>query len=799
LCLALIILLANFSKAQAQEDKNLQLKLGDAVSVYSEKAYRKDGGVFEAVGNVVILSGKETLYGEKASLNMGTGHVLMEGNVRFISRNITIYGSKIEFNSSTGELSMSNARIITGEFNVVAEHLVKKGENLYVAKKAEFTTCKDCTESWSIYGEEIEIELNQYVKISHALTKIKGIHILYLPFIALPIKTQRESGLLFPTISTRPQEGVALQQPLYWAIDESKDMTFTPSFWGVRGIGADLQYRQVFAQENWLEYNHRLLEDKIYLPGKTDREPSERSYFRHFYEFEAHQQWSNSLTSHIVATGTKDLDFFRDFADYTDDYLLESSTGASGFVEKRFMDANIGMEAQYRRNLFVSDPTSFDKSYVQTLPSVYFNIMPQNLYHSDKLLLQNVSFGLESDYTVFRQRDEQESTYLRNAGRFSTTPYLHWHFFNYGPVSMSSKYSQNFQEYDFRDDDEKYFQKTAGFLKTELSFTMDKIFGLAYEEKLSVKELEKEELKKVFPEKKEKVSPDLVGAIPDFEESLTEDSVLVVKNSFRHSQEFKFIHHLITNSKEQGNERFLSQIQAPEGWFDYEDAILEDQAELGSNLTRTIIPRKNTIEFQWNNLLIRKSPKSANYFKDQRYLRDNFNYSKVGFFNLSQGFLIDDEDENTTFNDRLTRLFVHTGYTAAAWRLDFKEYYFHQSSDQITDLSFQRRFGMFNFLGAYSANTLPGSDLRTLKLGGQVRPMDTLGFSALRETDLDASENIRTIYQADIMPNNNCWIFNVNYRKSVVDERYSVNFVFNLGNKEFETFRSNFFSFDRLQ
>ena len=77
--------------------------------------------------------------------------------------------------------------------------------------------------------------------------------------------------------------------------------------------------------------------------------------------------------------------------------------------------------------------------------------------------------------------------------------------------------------------------------------------------------------------------------------------------------------------------------------------------------------------------------------------------------------------------------------------------------------------------------------------------MDTLGFSALRETDLDASENIRTIYQADIMPNNNCWIFNVNYRKSVVDERYSVNFVFNLGNKEFETFRSNFFSFDRLQ
>ncbi|MCO4755872.1 MAG: LPS-assembly protein LptD, partial [Bacteriovoracaceae bacterium] len=541
--------MGSFSKAHAQEDKNLQLKLGEAVSVYSEKAYRKDAGkLFEAVGNVVILSGKETLYGEKASLDMSSGRVSMEGNVRFISRNITIYGSKIEFNSATGQLSMSNARIITGEFNVVAESLIKTGDGLYHAKKAEFTTCKDCSESWSIYGEDIFIELNQYVQIHHALTKIKGIHVLYLPYIALPIKTKRESGLLFPSISTRPDEGVAFQQPIYWAIDDSKDLTLTPSFWGIRGLGTDLQYRQVFAEDNWLEYNHRFLEDKIYLPGKTDKEVSERSYFRHFYEFEAHQQWSNSLTSHIVATGTKDLDFFRDFSDYTDDYLLESSTGVNGFLEKRFMNVNLGLEAQYRRNLFVSDPTMFDKSYVQTLPSMYFNVMPQNLYHSDKLFLQNISFGMDSDYTVFRQKEEQDGTFLRNAARFSASPYLHWHFFNYGPVSMSSKYTQHFQEYNFRDDDQKYFQKHAGFLKTELSFTMDKIFGLAFEEKLSVKDLSKDELKKVFPEKKDKKNGDLVGHIPDFEESLTEDSIVVVKNSYRHSQEFKFIHHLITDS-----------------------------------------------------------------------------------------------------------------------------------------------------------------------------------------------------------------------------------------------------------
>lgn len=794
--------MAGYAKtAASQEDKNLQLRLGESVSIYSEKAYRKDAGnLFEAVGNVVILSGKETLYGEKASFNISKGLVKVEGNARFISRDITIYGSKIEFNSITGELSMENARIITSEFNIVAETLVKKGPELYYARQAEFTTCKDCAESWAIYGEEIYIELNEYVKIYHGLVKVKGAQVLYLPFIALPIKTSRESGLLFPAILTRPQEGVSYQQPLYWAIDNAKDFTFTPSFWGRRGLGADWQYRQAFAESSWMEYNHRALEDKIYLPGKINRDLSGKEFGRHFYEFESHAQWSNSLTQHIIATGARDLDMFRDFTEYTDRYLTKSSIGFSGFLEKRFMNSNLGVEARYRRNLLVPDATMFDKTYVQTLPSVYFSLMPQTLYHSDKVLLRNIAFGIDSDYTVFKQQERDESLYLRNAARFSASPYIHWHLFNAGPLSMSSKFTQYVNHYNFSDDEEENFQKSAGFARTELSFSMDRIFGLAYEERLSVEDINKEELKEVLPGKERKENDEeLIGEIPDFEESLTEDTVTVVKNSYRHSQDFKFIHHAVLNSAENGNPRFLEQIGRPQGWFDYDDAILEEQASLGSNTTRTIIPRKNTLEFQWNNLLIRKSPKRFNYFEDQRYLRDNFNYSRVGFFNVSQGFLLNEDVEGEgAFNDRLTRLFVHTGYNADTWSLNFKNYYFHQSGDQISQVGANKRHGILNALVAYSSNDLPGSALKTLKLGGQALPMDELGFSAVTELDLDADESIRTVYQVDYMPDNDCWILSLNYRESVVDKRYSFNFAFNLGNDEFDLYKSNFFNFGRL-
>jgi hypothetical protein len=101
-------------------------------------------------------------------------------------------------------------------------------------------------------------------------------------------------------------------------------------------------------------------------------------------------------------------------------------------------------------------------------------------------------------------------------------------------------------------------------------------------------------------------------------------------------------------------------------------------------------------------------------------------------------------------------------------------------------------------LGSYNLNSLSGSNIETIRFGSQIRPIDTLGFSILKEEDLNANETISSIYQVDFMPNNNCWILNFNYRETVVDNRYSFNWVFNFGNDEFKEYRNNFFQFNRI-
>ena len=128
----------------------------------------------------MIISQSDTIYGELASLDQDSMKVRVEGNVRVITKDMTLYGSHIEYNVATGSAIIKNARILAMDFNLVANELIRLNENEYLAHEAEFTTCKDCAESWSVYGKEIRIRVGDNVAIRHGLYKIKGVDVVKL-------------------------------------------------------------------------------------------------------------------------------------------------------------------------------------------------------------------------------------------------------------------------------------------------------------------------------------------------------------------------------------------------------------------------------------------------------------------------------------------------------------------------------------------------------------------------------------------------------------------------------------------
>jgi LPS-assembly protein len=787
-------------------DTSPQLQLGDSVSIFSDKAYRKNGGqYFEAVGNVVVISQTDTLYAEMASFDLTTRQIKVEGNVRVITKDMTLYGSAAEYQLDTGTAEIKNARITTSEFNVVATRLRKLGPNQFLAQEAEFTTCRDCKESWSVYGKEIFVQSGEFVRIKNGLAKIKGVDVLYIPYIVLPL-TKRKSGLLFPRISSNPGEGVSLEQPFFWAISENKDATISPTFWAKRGYGGDVEYRHRFGELKWLEGSSRLLNDTIYQPGAGNIDKSGSNFFRHYSEVETHMQWTPNLNQHIHFSDVRDLDIVRDHPIYTDPKMIGSDFGLQGHLDWRQQYLTASVETNYMRNQLFDDAVKFDDHYVQVVPKASLSSVPISLLQTRLPMLQHIAIGFDSSYTRFRQVNEEESLNLRNADRVSLQPYVMWNFFTAGPVNVKTRYVLDQQYYQFENSDEERFAKNAGMFKTELSFTMDRIFGLAYEEKINLKnipekdraKLIKKEEKNLVPLQKTEANSKLIGELPTYQNSMTADSIVQVRNSYRHSQEFKLIHHYIASESAYGNKRFANQIESNKGWFDYEDAYRDREYLQGANVTRTVIPPTNTMELQWNNILIRKSPRVFSYLEDDKFLRDNFSYSQIGYFKISQGYLLEDR-KYADFRERLTRFYLQTGYSAPRWSVGLSEYYFHFESQNIFNLNFVRKFDYLHLLANYNYNSFANSNLNTLTAGAQVRPTDVLGFAILKDMDLEAKEDIRTIYSVDIMPHNNCYILNLNLRESLVGSRYSFNIIWNFGDETFSRYRNDYFAASQVR
>jgi LPS-assembly protein len=786
---------------------NPQLTLGDKVSIYSDKAYRKNQGKhFEAVGNVVIISQQDTIYGELASLDQDTQMVKIEGNVRIITKDMTLYGSHLDYNLATGVAHIKNARILTPSFNLVATNITRLDQTNYIAKEGEFTTCKDCLESWSVFGKTIRVTMGSHVRISHGLAKIKGANVLYIPYLVLPIGTKRKTGLLFPEISSRVGEGLAFEQPVFLALDDDKDATLSPTFWAQRGYGGDIQYRHRFSEMSWLEFNSRLLNDKIYAPGKTGQSQSGEEFFRYITDIETHQQWSPNFNTHMRYTGTRDLDIVRDHPLYTDPKITSSEFGFRGHADWRRELFDLSLETNYLRNQLYEDPLEFDRSYVQQIPRVGFSTVPYTLVQTTTPMLEKITFGFDGAFDRFRQVDQDDTLLLRNVDRFSTKPYVQWNLFTAGPVSMRTLYQLDQQAYFFADHREPSAGKNANILQSEISFTMDKIFGLAYEEKVPVKYIPPKDLERLRANKEQGLTPlrqvekesRLIGEVPAYQSALASENIIQVRNSYRHSQQYKFIHHFISTENEYGNERFLNQIKASrQGQFDYEDSIRSREYLSGSAVMRTTIPLWNTLEFQWNNSLIKKTPRRFNYFDDNKYLRDNFAYGVIGYFNISQGYLLDTIGDSAG-NQRLTRLLMQAGYSASRWSLAASESYFHYVNQHILSISGTRSFDYLNLFSSYNTSSFQESKISTLSAGGQVRPTDILGLAMVKELDLEADQNIRTIYSLDIMPHNNCWILSFNYRESLDDSRFNFNILFNFGDEEFQNLRNNYFALKRL-
>ena len=216
----------------------------DIVEVFS-KYIQSTKDYLTATGDVVLLYDGALLKSEKATYDKNASLLTLSGGVEVIRADENkIYSEMLEINTTTKAIEFKKLLITTEDDLWIDATEAKKVDNSYKIINSQLSSCNPKNPEWTIdFAEAMYHKDKNYMTLSEAKVTFFDTPIFYFPYLAFPTVHERTTGLLFPLIQFSTSEGVAYQQPFFYAPTENFDMEFNPQIRSNRGFGGHVTTR----------------------------------------------------------------------------------------------------------------------------------------------------------------------------------------------------------------------------------------------------------------------------------------------------------------------------------------------------------------------------------------------------------------------------------------------------------------------------------------------------------------------------------------------------------------------------
>ncbi|MEK6201713.1 MAG: LPS assembly protein LptD [Desulfobulbaceae bacterium] len=261
---------------------------------------------------------------ERSSIK-ARGHVTIKG----ADDEIRAEEGTVDLNKETG--TFTNATILrkSMDLHLEGKSIEKTGFNTYHIQDGWAITCKlkdNETPPWSFASTDTTITEGGYAVFKHATFRIKDVPVLYTPWMIVPAKNKRQTGLMFPEFSNSDRNGFGLNLPLFVNVSDFTDLTLFPESYTDRGVMPGMEFRYVLGEVQKGTFMGSFLQDDL-----TD--PSEIDYYRDtgYTHTNKDRYWLRGKIDHDLANNLYsriDLDIVSDR-----DYLTEFNTGYTGFTQ----------------------------------------------------------------------------------------------------------------------------------------------------------------------------------------------------------------------------------------------------------------------------------------------------------------------------------------------------------------------------------------------------------------------------------------------------------------------------------
>jgi LPS-assembly protein len=271
---------------------DVQIDLGDT-QIYAEEAeFFTDQNRMTATGNVVVSQANSRIAADRADFDLKTklGTFYNAWGMAPIgpqqTRATSTPGPSAAlagglFGSVSAAATTPAGQALTADTDVYffGETIQKVGPKKYRITNGGFTTCVQPTPRWELHSSTVVLNLDEYTLLRNAVFRVKGVPLLYTPFLYYPTKREdRATGFLLPTYGTTSLRGQSLHNAFFWAVDRSQDATALYDWFSNSAQGYGSEYRYNFGPGSNGNFKSYWLDQKQSTDESGAGLAAERSY-----------------------------------------------------------------------------------------------------------------------------------------------------------------------------------------------------------------------------------------------------------------------------------------------------------------------------------------------------------------------------------------------------------------------------------------------------------------------------------------------------------------------------------------
>ncbi|MBI2400550.1 MAG: LPS-assembly protein LptD [Deltaproteobacteria bacterium] len=379
-----------------------ELFTGEApVEVNADKIiYDRTTDTYHATGNVEISQPGIVLRAESAIMDMAAGVATASGGINVVDEGgSTLTGESLQFNLKNKTAILANGRLFYRDDNIhlTADTFEKTGPESYKAAKLSYTTC-DCppdeSPAWSFAASSAKVVVGDFLTGWNARFYIKGVPVMYSPYISIPIKRERQTGFLQPKPGYSRLRGFVLDNSFFWAISGNTDATFYLDVETQRGLGKGIEYRYIRTRQSYgqiLFYQYqendinRVRDFRDDLSNLSRPVDADNNRWRLKYHHQEELPYGVKLRADIDLVS--DDEYFIDFGRGSNERSLESIESNVSASKSWSVFSLVGQFRLFNNLLDLEDATT-----LQRLPEITFTNTEKKIFGSPFYIASESSF-----------------------------------------------------------------------------------------------------------------------------------------------------------------------------------------------------------------------------------------------------------------------------------------------------------------------------------------------------------------------------------------------------------------------